>query len=108
MRPRPQAIVLLSGGLDSTTVLAIALHQGFTIHALTFLYRQRHEAEVVAARRVAARMGVSEHRVISIDLRAFGGSALTGDLPLPTGRSTEETASGIPITHVPGRNTIFL
>jgi 7-cyano-7-deazaguanine synthase len=108
MRPRPQAIVLLSGGLDSTTVLAIALHQGFTIHALTFLYRQRHEAEVVAARRVAARMGVSEHRVISIDLRAFGGSALTGDLPLPTGRSTEEMASGIPITYVPARNTIFL
>src|SRR5947207_1833709 len=108
MQPRPNAVVLLSGGLDSATTLAIAIQLGYDPHALTFRYGQRHEAEVSAARKVAARMGVTDHRVISLDLRAFGGSALTDDLPVPKGRTIEEMASGIPLTYVPARNTIFL
>ena len=102
------AVVLLSGGLDSTTTLAIAKADGFTPYALTFRYGQRHDVEIAAARRVAAAMGAAGHVVLDIDLRAFGGSALTSDLAVPKGRSDDEMSSGIPITYVPARNTIFL
>ena len=103
-----KAVVLLSGGLDSATVLAIAKSDGFTPYALSFSYGQRHSWELEAARGVAASLGVVEHRVAQIDLRAFGGSALTSDIAVPKGRATEEMAHGIPITYVPARNTIFL
>lgn len=102
--PRP-AVVLLSGGLDSATTLAIAREQGFATHALSFAYGQRHATELEAARRVAAHLGVAQHLVATIDLRAFGGSALTADLDVPKGPIA---AAGIPITYVPARNTIFL
>ncbi len=102
------AVVLLSGGLDSTTILAIAEHQGFKVHAMTFRYGQRHQVEIEAARRVATRFSVAEHVVVEIDLGLFGGSALTSDLAVPKGRSVDQMASGIPITYVPARNTIFL
>ena len=103
-----KTVVLLSGGLDSTTTLAVARSEGFELYALTIRYGQRHEIEVDAARRVAAAMGVVRHVVTDIDLRAFGGSALTGDLAVPKGRSDEEMAAGVPVTYVPARNTIFL
>ena len=102
------AIVLLSGGLDSATVLAMAQAQGFTPSALTFRYGQRHAVEIDAARRVAAAMGVTDHRIADIDLRVFGGSALTSDMAVPKDRSDAEMAEGIPITYVPARNTIML
>jgi 7-cyano-7-deazaguanine synthase len=102
------AVVLLSGGLDSTTTLAIAKSEGFDLHALTFRYGQRHEFEIEAARRIAARQGVKQHLVAEIDLRIFGGSALTADIDVPKGRSTADMGHGIPITYVPARNTIFL
>ena len=105
--PRP-AVVLLSGGLDSTTVLALASREGHAVHALTFRYGQRHAHEVEAARRVAARFAVTRHLIVDIDLRQFGGSALTGDLPVPKDRTLDGTAEGIPDTYVPARNTIFL
>lgn len=108
MQREPHAILLLSGGLDSATALAIALRQGYCVHALTFRYGQRHQVEVEAARRVAARFGVTDHVVLSIDLRVFGGSALTSDLAVPKGRSPEEMGQGVPATYVPARNTIFL
>jgi 7-cyano-7-deazaguanine synthase len=108
MERQPHAIVLLSGGLDSTTALAIALRQGFCVHALTFRYGQRHEVEVEAARQAAERFGVTDHAVVPIDLRLFGGSALTSDIAVPKGRSPEEMGQGIPVTYVPARNTIFL
>lgn len=100
--------MLLSGGLDSTTTLAIARAQGFDLYALTFEYGQRHKLEVAAARLIAARLGVARHIVVPIDLRVFGGSALTSDLAVPKGRSADAMAEGIPITYVPARNTIFL
>lgn len=103
-----RAVVLLSGGLDSTTVLAIAKRDGFEPNVLTFRYGQRHAIEIDAARRVAAAMGVASHVIADIDLRAFGGSALTDDIPVPKGRDTAQLARGIPITYVPARNTIFL
>ncbi|MCU0958692.1 MAG: 7-cyano-7-deazaguanine synthase QueC [Pirellulaceae bacterium] len=103
-----RAVVLLSGGLDSTTTLAIALQEGFRVHALTVQYGQRHAGEVAAARRIAHSMGAVEHVVCDVDLRRFGGSALTGDLDVPTHRSREEMAHGIPVTYVPARNTVFL
>ncbi len=103
-----KAVVLLSGGLDSTTVLAIARSEGYEVYALTFRYGQRHEAEIEAARRIATLSGVAEHVVAEIDLRAFGGSALTADIEVPKGRAMEEMAKGIPVTYVPARNTIFL
>jgi 7-cyano-7-deazaguanine synthase len=102
------AVVLLSGGLDSTTTLAIAKAEGFNVHAMTFRYGQRHEAEIEAARRVANRLEVSRHFVIEIDLRLFGGSALTAEIQVPKGRPLAEMGHGIPITYVPARNTIFL
>ena len=105
--PRP-AVVLLSGGLDSATALAAARGDGFRCHALTIAYGQRHAAELDAARRVAAALGAVEHRVFPIDLRAFGGSALTADVPVPRDRSAEEMHAGIPVTYVPARNTVFL
>lgn len=102
------AVVVLSGGLDSTTVLAIAKHQGFMPHALTFRYGQRHEFEIAAAKKIAARMDVARHEIIDIDLRVFGGSALTSDTPVPKDRDANAMSHGIPITYVPARNTIFL
>ncbi|HVR62591.1 MAG TPA: 7-cyano-7-deazaguanine synthase QueC [Polyangia bacterium] len=102
------AIVLLSGGLDSATALAITRADGFRCHALSFRYGQRHQVELAAARRVAAAQGVASHRVIDLDLRAVGGSALTADLAVPKNRSDAEIGAGIPITYVPARNTIFV
>jgi 7-cyano-7-deazaguanine synthase len=107
-KKKPNAVVLLSGGLDSTTTLAIAQSDGYEVHALTFRYGQRHEHEVEAAARVARRFGVAHHIVAQIDLRQFGGSALTSDIEVPKGRSIEEMGHGIPVTYVPARNTIFL
>jgi 7-cyano-7-deazaguanine synthase len=104
----PKAVVLLSGGMDSTTVAAIALSRGFDVHALTFRYGQRHKAEVEAARRVVERLGIRRHVVLDIDLRAFGGSALTGDLEVPKDTPVDEIGQRIPSTYVPARNTIFL
>jgi 7-cyano-7-deazaguanine synthase len=103
-----RAVVLLSGGIDSATTLAIARGQGYDVYALSFQYGQRHQYELEAARRVAAHLGVMDHVVVPIDLRRFGGSSLTGDLALPTGRTMGEMAEGIPCTYVPARNTIFL
>lgn len=107
MAPRP-AVVLLSGGLDSTTTLAVARAKGFILHALTVHYGQRHAAELAAARRVARALEVREHKVLSVDLRAFGGSALTDDIPVPKGRPDAAIGHGIPVTYVPARNTILL
>jgi 7-cyano-7-deazaguanine synthase len=103
-----RAVLLLSGGLDSTTLLAVARSRGLEVHALSFRYGQRHAHELDAARRVAAAYDVAEHIVVDIDLRQFGGSALTSDLPVPKDRAHEEMGTGIPITYVPARNTIFL
>ena len=108
MPDQPRAVVLLSGGLDSTTTAAIARSQGFALNALTFRYGQRHEIEVAAARRVAVALEVAKHVVLDIDLRQFGGSALTSDVAVPKGRSLDEMSHGIPVTYVPARNTIFL
>ena len=104
---KPKAIVLLSGGLDSATVLAIARRDGFTPHTLSFDYGQRHRVELRAAKQLAAAFG-AEHSVMSFDLRQFGGSALTGDIDVPKDRPESQMANGIPITYVPARNTIFL
>jgi 7-cyano-7-deazaguanine synthase len=103
-----KAVVLLSGGLDSTTTLAIAKQQGFDIHALSFMYGQRHVVEIEAARAVATCLGARQHVIVPIDLRLFGGSALTADLPVPKDRALAEMGDSIPITYVPARNTIFL
>ena len=103
-----RAVVLLSGGLDSATVLAVAKSDGYTPYALSFSYGQRHSWELEAAKRVAASIGVGEHRTLAIDLRAFGGSALTDDIAVPKGRTAQEMTGAIPITYVPARNTIFL
>jgi 7-cyano-7-deazaguanine synthase len=108
MKTLPKAVLLLSGGLDSTTMLALAKSEGFDVHALTFRYGQRHAHEIEAARCVAERWGVTRHAVVDIDLRMFGGSALTGDLEVPKDRPAGDLADGIPITYVPARNTIFL
>lgn len=108
MSQSKKAVVLLSGGLDSTTTLAIAVHEGYEPHAMTFRYGQRHAVEIEAARRIARQYHVVRHQIVDIDLRAFGGSALTDDLEVPRDRSAEDMSHGIPITYVPGRNTIFL
>jgi 7-cyano-7-deazaguanine synthase len=102
------AIVLLSGGIDSATTLAIARDEGYETHALSFDYGQRHQIETEAARRVADSLGAKEHRIARIDLRVFGGSALTANVDVPKGRSEKEIAHGIPVTYVPARNSIFL
>ncbi len=103
-----RAVVLLSGGLDSTTTLAIAIADGFEAHALSFDYGQRHKIEIEAARRVAQTLGAKEHRIAKIDNNVFGGSALTNDVDVPKSRSESEMSHGIPVTYVPARNTIFL
>jgi 7-cyano-7-deazaguanine synthase len=103
-----RAVVLLSGGIDSATTLAIALTEGYQAYALSFDYGQRHQTEMQAACRVANALGAKEHRVAKIDMRVFGGSALTDDLAVPKQRSERQIAQGIPVTYVPARNTIFL
>lgn len=105
--PKP-AVVLLSGGLDSATTAAIARDQGFALHALSFDYGQRHRQELDAARRVAKSLGVKQHLILPLDLRAMGGSALTADIDVPKDRPDAEMEHGIPITYVPARNTVFL
>ena len=111
MRPEAQAksaVVLLSGGLDSSTCLALAREQGFRCFALSFAYGQRHAQELAAARRVAQALGVERHLTLELDLRPIGGSALTADIPVPKGRAVQEMAAGVPVTYVPARNTLFL
>jgi 7-cyano-7-deazaguanine synthase len=102
------AVVLLSGGLDSTTALAIAMAEGYAVYAISFRYGQRHAVELESARRVAAAMGVARHLIVDIDMRAVGGSALTDEIAVPKSRSSAEMSAGIPVTYVPARNTIFL
>jgi 7-cyano-7-deazaguanine synthase len=103
-----QAVVLLSGGIDSTTAAAMARQKGFEIHALTFRYGQRHEREIFAAKKIASFLGAASHRIMEFDLRAIGGSALTDSINVPKARRPDEIAHGIPVTYVPARNTIFL
>jgi 7-cyano-7-deazaguanine synthase len=108
LQSQTNAVVLLSGGLDSATALAIAQYQGFTCSALSFEYGQRHHIEIEAARRVAQAMGVRDHRIVNIDLRVFGKSALTDTIEVPKNRELNEIADSIPVTYVPARNIIFL
>ena len=103
-----RAVVLLSGGLDSATTLAIARTEGYECHALSFDYGQRHVCELESAKKVAAALGAVQHLTLRLDLRAIGGSALTADIDVPKGRSEETMSTGIPVTYVPARNTIFL
>ena len=105
---RGRAVLLLSGGLDSTTTLAMARAQGFEVYAMSFAYGQKHVHEIEAAGRIAREMGVREHRVVKIDLAVFGGSALTSEIAVPKDRSVGEMEADIPVTYVPARNTIFL
>lgn len=105
---KKKAVVLLSGGVDSSTAAAIAKKEGFELYALTFRYGQRHEREIEAAKKVVAVLKVKEHLIVDFNLRAIGGSALTADIDVPKGRSTTEIGHGIPVTYVPARNTIFL
>ncbi|HVD59299.1 MAG TPA: 7-cyano-7-deazaguanine synthase QueC [Gemmatimonadaceae bacterium] len=107
MEPK-RAVLLLSGGLDSATVLALAVSEGYAIHALSFDYGQRHSFELSAARKIAQHYGVIQHVVMKIDLRVFGGSALTSDMPVPKDRPIDSSDDTIPVTYVPARNTIFL
>ena len=102
------AVVLLSGGLDSATIAAIARHEGYQVYALSIDYGQRHRFELQAAQRVAAALGAAEHKVLAIDLATLGGSALTADIDVPQSRSEGEMAEGIPVTYVPARNTVML
>jgi 7-cyano-7-deazaguanine synthase len=102
------AVVLLSGGLDSATALAMQRAQGRICHALSFRYGQRHEVELIAAAAVARALGAASHRTVNLDLTVFGGSALTADIPVPKGRSEAEIGAGVPITYVPARNTLFV
>ena len=103
-----KAVVLLSGGLDSTTTLAIAQKEGFEVYALSFDYGQRHKVEIERARKIAKNFEVADHQIMTIDLRQFGGSALTDSIDVPTNRDEKEMSAEIPITYVPARNTIFL
>lgn len=105
---KPNAVVLLSGGLDSATVAAAAISDGFNVNAMSFAYGQRHSSELEAAKRVVTALGVNEHRVVPIDLRVFGGSALTDDIDVPKYADDSSMPDGIPVTYVPARNTIFL
>lgn len=102
------AVILLSGGIDSTTTMAIAMSEGYELYALTIDYGQRHLVEIERARAIAAHFHVKEHKVVSVDLRGIGGSALTSDLRVPRDRTIKDIADGIPVTYVPARNTIFL
>ncbi|PYI88349.1 MAG: 7-cyano-7-deazaguanine synthase QueC [Verrucomicrobia bacterium] len=103
-----RAVILLSGGLDSATTLAIAKHEGYEIFPLSFEYGQRHRVEIDSAKQIVQSLGVREHRIVKIDLRVFGGSALTDTIEVPKRRSDSEIAGQIPVTYVPARNTIFL
>ena len=106
---KKKAVVLASGGLDSTTILAIVMHEGYDIYALTFDYGQRHKIELKAAQKVVSYFGAKRHLILHIELDAIGGSALTEDIPVPQGRSLKEISAGsVPVTYVPARNTIFL
>lgn len=107
-KTRKTAVVLLSGGLDSATALAMARAEGFRTVALSFRYGQRHHVELERAQAIAQALNAAEHRIVEIDLAAFGGSALTADIPVPKGRPADALAEGIPVTYVPARNTIFL
>jgi 7-cyano-7-deazaguanine synthase len=107
-KPMPKAVVLFSGGLDSSTVVAMAQRQGYDVHALSFRYGQRHVVELQAAQAVAQALGVKWHITVDVDLRAFGGSALTADMAVPKGAQAHPAQPGIPITYVPARNTVFL
>jgi len=106
--PQRRAVVLLSGGLDSTVTAAVAKQEGFALYLLTIAYRQRHAVEIEQAKQVAAAFGVQNHLVVEVDLRALGGSALTGDQEVPKNRWEQDRAQGIPVTYVPARNLIFL
>ena len=108
MRPTKKAVVLSSGGIDSTTAMAIAKHEGFKIFSLSFFYGQRHAFELEAAQKVANAIGVTKHLVINIDLKQIGGSSLTDDMDVPKDRDEQEMTREIPVTYVPARNTIFL
>jgi 7-cyano-7-deazaguanine synthase len=108
MTDKPIAVVLLSGGLDSTTVLAIAQARGFAVHAISFRYGQRHQIELEKAAQIAAKAGVFEHIILDVDLGKFGGSALTADLEVPKHDSVDDVGTTIPVTYVPARNTVFL
>jgi 7-cyano-7-deazaguanine synthase len=103
-----KAVILISGGLDSTTVLALAQAEGYDVIGLSFDYGQRQSIELAAAREIAGRAGIRRHAIIKIDLRSYGGSALTDDIDVPKGRAADEIETGIPVTYVPARNTIFL
>lgn len=103
-----KAVVLLSGGLDSTTVAAIAKQQGFAVYALSFDYGQNHKQELDSAARVAETLQLAKHAVVKVDLRSFGGSALTSDIPIPKNRTAADIGTGVPVTYVPARNTVFL
>ncbi|MCD6262356.1 MAG: 7-cyano-7-deazaguanine synthase QueC [Deltaproteobacteria bacterium] len=105
---KKNAVVLLSGGVDSTTTMAIARSQGYNLYALSFRYGQKNTMEIESAKKIAMALGAKEHLILDIDLRAIGGSALTDKIPVPKGRSNEDISKGIPITYVPARNTIFL
>src|SRR5438552_15988649 len=106
--PKPKGIVLLSGGIDSTTTLALAQRQGFEVYALTFRYGQRHQLEDEAARRIAGALRAARHEIVDLDLRRSGGSAVTDDIAVPKDRTTREIAGCIPVTDVPARNTLSL
>jgi 7-cyano-7-deazaguanine synthase len=108
MSNQPRAVVLLSGGLDSATALAVACNKGFACHSLSFDYGQRHYHELAAAEKISKALGATDHRVIRLDLRAVGGSALTADIEVPEAKNFSENSSKIPVTYVPARNTIFL
>ena len=107
-RTSERAVVLASGGLDSTVTAAVARRDGYALHLLTVAYRQRHTVEIERARQVAAALGTPGHVVVDVDLRAIGGSALTDDFPVPKSQSESERSQGVPVTYVPGRNLIFL
>lgn len=108
MTTNKKGVCLLSGGLDSTTALAIARSEGFDVYAMSFRYGQRHKVELESAARIAAALGVKHHVIVDIDLRQFGGSALTSDIEVPKSRALSEMSHGIPVTYVPARNTVFL
>src|SRR5215210_8037278 len=105
---RKKAVVLLSGGLDSTTTLAIAVEEGYEVYAMSFRYGQRHSIEIESASRIAEAFSAPKHLIVDIDLRAIGGSALTDEIDVPKERASIQIASGIPVTYVPARNTVFL